>query len=751
MRYHDVTAALAFSLVMVLAPPARAAEPARIETPVAGQVAIYRDNWGVPHIYASTEPDGYFGLGYAQAEDQLAALLELFNGVLGWQTGSPTLTSYGLPGEFGVEALRWQHAEAGREGFARLSSALKKNYGAWIRGITRFMEEHPDKVPAGTPQLEDWLPVGVSRALLWDYMTFDGIGDCARGGVKLAHSPGESGRAPDRLASNEWVLAPWRTADHATIVLSDPHGEVDGRIFYEFRMHAGAMHVAGYTLGALFLLTHNRDLGWGQTTGAPDVSDCYELEVDPRNPARFRFDGGWRPITAREVTVKGEGGASVVRRFEHVILNDVVSPIVARVADKAYAVSTPYQNAAGLFDEEVYRWNLARSVEELRAATRLLGSYQQNMMVGDRHGRLFYLRMGRTPVRPANYDWTRPVPASTSATQWRGIHPVADLVQIVDPPQGYMQNANIPPDRMVDGEPLVRSGGYPTYIYNDVEYFRYLARGLRANEVLSRAYGFTIEDAIGLALDEKWFGHEMWRDMLQAALEANSAAVRARSDEFRRVAQRLVNFDGVAAADSVAALNHVYWRTALLKRLGAEEKASLDRTLTGREALTPIVATAMVEAVDDAIEQMRALHGSVDLQYGAVFRIRRDATRASLPLGGGFPMHIEPYSACRDLESPAFACVLTQRAFSFGQPDGEGRRYVQAGSRALRLVAFTDPIRSFSLHLYGQSDDPASAHYDDQIALASGRRLKPTYFNPDELAGHLESARVLATRADRKH
>jgi acyl-homoserine lactone acylase PvdQ len=78
--------------------------------------------------------------------------------------------------------------------------------------------------------------------------------------------------------------------------------------------------------------------------------------------------------------------------------------------------------------------------------------------------------------------------------------------------------------------------------------------------------------------------------------------------------------------------------------------------------------------------------------------------------------------------------------------NAQGRRYVNAGSRALRLVAFTDPIKSYSLHLYGQSDDPASAHYDDQVALASERRLKPVYFTPAELAGHVESVRVLEVR-----
>ena len=29
-----------------------------------GRVTIYRDTWGVPHIYADREADGFYGLGY---------------------------------------------------------------------------------------------------------------------------------------------------------------------------------------------------------------------------------------------------------------------------------------------------------------------------------------------------------------------------------------------------------------------------------------------------------------------------------------------------------------------------------------------------------------------------------------------------------------------------------------------------------------------------------------------------------------
>ena len=54
------------SLVVILAIVAPAAAFGD-QAPAKGTVTIYRDTWGVPHIYAKTPAEGAYGLGYAQA------------------------------------------------------------------------------------------------------------------------------------------------------------------------------------------------------------------------------------------------------------------------------------------------------------------------------------------------------------------------------------------------------------------------------------------------------------------------------------------------------------------------------------------------------------------------------------------------------------------------------------------------------------------------------------------------------------
>jgi len=701
----------------------------------AGRVTIYRDDWGVPHIYASQEADGFYGLGYAQAEDQLERLLLMYLNARGEQARAlgPKYV------ESDVTQRLWRHAAEARAGFARLAPQIQSNYRHYVAGFNRYMGEHPAETPAWAPRLEPWDPLALSRSTLWlEFQAGDGLRDCARGGVRLAatSAPGQTISAE---ASNEWVLAPWRTADNATIVLSDPHGGlVFGSYLHEFRMDAGPIKSAGYGIGALFILMHTRHVSWGMTIGAPDVSDCYEVEVDPANPARFRYDGVWKPFVEERVTIAVRGAKPVGRLLEYTRHNGVLSPVVARQGGKAFVVSTPYMDQVGRFDEEIRQLNLARNVGEVKASMRNLGMYPQNLMYGDAEGGAFYVRAGRTPQRPAGVDWTRPVAGNTSATAWNGIHRFEDLVQLENPSRGYMQNNNIAPDMMLEASPLAAER-YPGYVFNDVP-GRTNSRGMRAVEALSRAFHFTVADAVDLALDEKWMGARAWVEGLRRALQARSDVVRARGADYRRFVRRLLEFDGVARAESVEALCFYYWRQTLIAGTSRQGLEELTRWLDAGGDPSPAVASTLLDAVDRAITTMRAHHGSTEVRYGDVFRVGRGGQ--SLPLGGG---DLAP--ADRSLCTVhRLLCVATLRAFSFGPPDSAHRVLAVSGSRLLRLVVFTKPLQSFTLHIYGQSERPHSPHYADQTRLFSERRLKPTYFERDELLKHVESSRTLEVR-----
>jgi acyl-homoserine lactone acylase PvdQ len=710
-----------------------------LSTAVSAQhrVTILRDEWGVPHIDAPTPAAGYYAFGYAMAEDQLDYLLTLVllaRGEAAAALGSTHLTS-------DLSSRLWRHAEESKLGFGKMAPELQTNYRAFVAGVTRWMAEHPGQTPAWAPRLEAWDPVAISRWLLWlAYQAGEGLADCRRGGVELAAADLSGLDRRETMASNEWTLAPWRTADNVMMVLSDPHGGVDGQFVYEFRMKAGPIVMAGYAMGAMPLLVSTPKVAWGMTTGAPDVADCFEIAVDPGNPRRFLLDGKPQRITAETISLAVKDGKPVARTLEYARLNGVLSPIVARTEGKAYAVSTAYMHDAGIFDDEVYRMVQATHVAAVKEALRTLGMFPQNVMVGDADGGSYYLRAGKTPKRPAGFDWSRPVSGNTARTAWLGIHPLDDLVQISDPATGYMQNNNIAPDQMFPASPLTRDR-YPEYIWHDTP-GRTNSRGRRAIEALSSAYRFTVEDAIDLALDEKWMDADRWRLGLERSLARDPARAARLSPAARTVVERILRFDGQARAESVAALTFWSWRTALATQPGGLPLEVVAPGFLAADSIRGELAERFLTAVDTAIATMHRLHGGIDRTLGDVFRVGRGGG-SSWPVGG-VGLTAGELSRCESLASWNHLCVMTLRAFTPGPPDSLNRRLMIVGSRLLRLTIFTDPVQVYTIHNFGQSGRKDSPHYDDQVAkLTSPRKVKRLFFESDPLKDRVRSERTL--------
>ena len=698
----------------------------------AQRATIYRDTWGVPHIYADREEDGWYALGYATAHDEMDWILRITLAARG--DAAAALGKEGL--EYDIASRLWRHAAESKAGLARLSPELRLGYERWIQGFTRYMKEHPSEVPAWAPVLSAADLVGISRWLLWlAYQAGDGLAKCRASGAKLAQADIAALENRRVAASNEWVVSPWRTADSAMIVLSDPHGGVDGQFVYEFRIHAGRFEAAGYAMGAMPLLVQTRNVSWGMTTGAPSVADCYEVALEPGRTDRYLYDGKSLPIEKEVTRIPVKGGETVVRTMEYTRHNGVMSPVVARAEGKVWVVSTSYMHRAGDFDEEVYRMVLAKNVREVKEAMRIQGMFPQNVMVGDADGNSFYVRAGRTPKRPAGVDWRKALDGNSSKTAWLGIHPFEDLVQIENPPTGYMQNNNIGPDRMFDGSPLVRDR-YPDYIYNDTP-DRTNSRARRVLEVLSRSVRFSVDDAMQLALDEGWIDTETWKDVLRRSLDRAPDRVRNLTPDARQLADRILHFDGQARVDSKAALGFWYWRTTMLAQSGATGTMAVLEA--GRKTDVPLsddIGTKVLNAIDGAVAAM-AKEGRSDAALGDVFRIGRPGER-SFPLGG-VALAPDDRRLCESLASWNLLCVHTLRAFTGGKPDSTGRRYAEIGSRLLRLTIFTKPIQSFTLHNFGQTSRKDSPHRDDQAQLTSERRLKPVLFEKSELMPQVKS------------
>lgn len=737
-----------FALAVGLAPLSDVPPtPDRGPQPQPGSADIYRDQFGIPHIYAGSEADGFYALGYAQAEDSARALLAIALAVEGRAAsalGEQALPWGGSAISSDAEALRWRIAEQAKAGFAALPAHLREQLESYARGFRAYVEQNSSTLPDWDIRFEAWHALAWPQLALWSFNVGDGVGECAAGGAKLAASTIDHQR--ERKASNVWAVAPRRTENGATILLSDPHGPIpgEGNPFFEFRMMAGGLDVAGYAMGALPALAHTEKVAWGLTTGGPDVSDCYRLRVDGD---RYSLAGKWYQFDTLRHSLQVAGGSPKELQFRYASINGKPAPVLSEADGYAYAVSTPYWGSFADLFIQFDQMIRAANAEEVLEAAKVQGMFPQNLLIADAEGTIIYLRAGRTPQRDSALDWSRPVSGDDARAPWKGIHPAGDLVMLRNPPTGYLQNNNTTPSNMTAGRPLLNADDYPAYIWNDRFEQQFWDRAARANEVLSTSSTFSIDDAIDLALDEKWYATERWTAALKEAVARRGVAFDDGSEE-ARVLQRLLSFDGHASKESVAALNSYFWRTAVVTLAGSELLQTLQEEIAGGAPASKKVLELLLQAIPHSVVLMRERVGSVDRPYGDWFRLGR-SPKQHYPIGGGPSMEWSDFNQCLLLQRPAFTCAFTQRAFaSVGRTD-DGRPLITHGSRALRLVVLGSEFRSYSLHNFGQSDDPNSSHWDDQAQqLSSGSKLRLLPFSFEELTGQVTAHRTLVVGND---
>ena len=350
---------------------------------------------------------------------------------------------------------------------------------------------------------------------------------------------------------------------------------------------------------------------------------------------------------------------------------------------------------------------MTRATWTRRGRRSLLQFMPQNIMIGTVDGDMYYVRNGRVPVRPNGCDPSKPMPG-TGGCEWQGIHPFADLVQIANPPQGYMQNCNTSPEWLFRGSPFT-----PEKYAASPELFNAPPgppnqRAAVVLDLLEAARKVTAEQAIEFAFSDEVHGAREWQDRI--AQEAQPPS------EFSRL---LLEWNGRTDAGSRGALAFYLFKLALGPT--AQRAEAPPAALTGRQVR---------EALEKAAARLRA-EFAPDATFGSFFRIGREGTDRTFAASGG---------------TLPEAGIATPRSIRFGK---RGEQMMGSGGQtATQVVILTRPPRSFMVIPLGESDHADSKHFDDQAGkLFSRPQMKSTYFLDRKGAGETPGARGTAALA----
>jgi penicillin amidase len=454
------------------------ASNARLSASVGATVEILRDRAGVPHIYAQSTGDLYFGLGVAMAQDRLWQMDRLRRRALGRQAeilGPAYIQSDLQHRAVGIPQIadrEVQHIDAPTRGILE----------RFVAGINRCIEEFGRTLPIEFALL-DYEPEPFSVAdciaiLRGEWWSLNGrlntlaVGEAAKylpehlraafltpeapehrilptdaeyptsGGLvqPLGSNPQAMG---DATGSNNWAVAGWRTGSGEALLCSDPHQPFwVPSSWYEYVVHgpedhaAGAGHpgVPGLWFGA------NGDIAWGITNNATSTRDLYREEVHPTDPNLYRDGESWRKFEQRieEVAVRGEAPVRHVQRTT--IRGPIVNHVVPAVDGEA-PLSLRWVGQEHLDDVRAcVAVGRARDWGSFRNALRDWTVPVFNFGYADKTGRIGYQCAGRVPIRARPSRGYRD--ANEPADAWTGYIPFDALPHSVDPIRGYVASAN---------------------------------------------------------------------------------------------------------------------------------------------------------------------------------------------------------------------------------------------------------------------------------------------------------------------
>ncbi len=663
------------------------------DSDLARSVTIYRDAWGVPHVFGATNASTAFGLGYAQAEDNFLRIEANYIAALGRNAevfGEPYVEEDRLTRTLDIPALA-------RAEYGRLDAEMRAICDGFAAGVNYYLARHPETHPRLLAHVEPWYALAFIR---YNYYVAGFVRD-RKLGVPFPIAAGYFDHfTPTANGSNGWVIGPSKSATGHAMLLINPHlpyfgiGQV-----YEAHIHSDAgWEFTGYTRFGFPLLYvgHNADVGWVSTDNAADVDNGYvEHFNDPVHPLAYRYGTGYRTATLRteEIRVRTASGMAV-RSIR--VLTTHHGPVVASLNGNPVAVRLAKLDADGWL-REWYDMSRAHSVAELKRAMAPLNMLFGNVMAADRGGNTWYLYNGAVPQRDTQFDWTHPVDGSDPRTEWHGFHPIDALPQLTNPATGWMQNCNSAPF-------LLTSAGNP----DPARFPSYMVREGPSGDnprahvsrvILGSTARFTFDEWERAAFD----AHVITADSLVPLLIADVR--RAGDARLDSAVALLQGWDHRATTTSVAMTIYSTWH-------------QLART------------SAPAAALGAALDTLSRAFGHWAVAWGDANRLARPDDREAPPFDG--PPFSDTTSSIAVPGANGYdGVVLTIN------PAGRGaRHYAVHGATYVSVVEFGPTVRAESVHIFGASGDPRSPHYFDQAAMIARGEMKPVWFTRAEVEAH---------------
>ncbi len=719
---------------------------------LTAETRVWRDAYGVPHIFAPSLDDAARALGYVHASERLYQMETQR------RVGQGRIAEIAGPDLVGVDRLirTLDFYRLAESSFAALSPWAQARLQAYADGVNAFLETHENALPPEFLILGDkpepWKP---ADSLVWGkLMSLQLSSNYAMEGLRaklLQKLPPEQARwlfpmpqadwpvttspvanpshaeldspadqlgalLPERHgASNEWVVSGARTVTGKPILANDPHLEIGAPIlWYLARVVTPEGSVKGATVPGLpvVLLGQNDRIAWGITNAYTDAQDLFVETIDPANANQYLTPDGPKPFVTRDETIHVKGGADValhVRETRHgPVLSDVDADLAALAgAGKAMALAYTGLGGQDTTAESLLRVNAAHNWDEFLAALRFYQTPTQNLVYADVSGDIGYISPGLVPLRKSG-DGLAPTDGASGQTDWIGTIPFEQWPQLHNPAAGFAFNAN---------NALVADGHQPPLGQDWEEAFR--AR--RIQQFFDTIDKHSLDTSAAMQADHVSLAAKDLLPFLKGVTPSDERA--------RQALALLAGWDGVTDKDRPEPLIFTAFLNAL-HRIMLVEKVGLSMSEKGPYAATTLISLlrdhpSWCDAPGKPDPDCRATLARA-LDEGLALVVKRDGADMSQWKWGHEHIallqhtvysHIPLLDRISDLSMPSSGDFYTlDRGGGFEVPaDQPFARTHGAGFRG--IYDLSDPDNSRFVITTGESGHIFSPHYRDLAPL----------------------------------
>jgi acyl-homoserine-lactone acylase len=682
----------------------------------AGQVTIIRDDYGVPHIYGKTDADAVFGMIYAQCEDD-------FNRVeMNYITAIGRLAE--VKGEeylyHDLRARLYMTIDEAKSHYESSPEWLKTLCQAFADGANYYLHTHPQVQPKLLSRFEPWMPMffsegsiggdieRISTRQLKAFYEETGSPALSQSGDGLVYpDPFEEPRG-----SNGFAIAPALTRSGNALLLINPHTS----FFFRGESHVvseeGLNAYGAATWGQFFIYQgFNEKNGWMHTSSATDCIDEFLITIAEENgKLHYRYGEEMRPVRVSDITLAYRTGDSLsTRTFPAYHTHH--GPIVRRQDDHWVATRIMWKPVEAL--TQSFTRTKTTGYDSFHKVMELCTNSSNNTVYADAAGNIAYYHGNFVPRRDTRFDYSKPVDGSNPATDWQAPHPLSEQLTILNPANGWIQNCNSTPFTAA-AEYSPKPENFPPYLAPDEENFR----GIQAVRVLSGQKDFTLDKLIDVAYDPYLTAFEA---LIPGLVKAYDQAGRT-MPHLREPVEELRKWDYRVAGNSVAMSLAVYYGQTYLEASTAPAALNFMEQIAYYGTRSPEKERLAIFA--RAVEKLTEDFGQWRTEWAEINRYQRLTGDIEQPFNDAAPSVGIPMASSR------WGALASYGARSY---PGTKRMYGTSGNSFVAVVEFGDKVKARSLLAGGQSGDPASPHFADQLEMYAAGRFKDVAYYREEV------------------